>query len=82
MAAQLYCSFSSHTNGTCDFSARFPGKNEFFPLSSHLRQLKVAQTSVRHDSVSEASHCAKNLVENKSQILPSSAWKTRKRRKP
>ena len=35
------------------FLARFPGKNEFFPLSSctkdinsHLRQLKVAQTSV------------------------------------
>ena len=33
--------------------ARFPGKNEFFPLSSctkdiksHLRLLKVAQTSV------------------------------------
>ena len=37
----------------CNLSARFPGKNEFFPLSSctkdiksHLRQLKVAQTSV------------------------------------
>ena len=37
----------------CIFSARFPGRNEFFPLSScnkaiksHLRQLKVAQTSV------------------------------------
>ena len=46
MATQLYRSFSSHSNGTCDFSARFPGKNEFFPLSSHLRQLKVVQTSV------------------------------------
>ena len=56
MAAQLSCSFSSHSNSTCDFSARFPGKNEFFPLSSctrdiksHLRQLKVAQTSVRSE---------------------------------
>ena len=54
--AQLSCSFSSHSNSTCDFSARFPGKNEFFPLSSctrdiksHLRQLKVAQTSVRSE---------------------------------
>ena len=56
MATQLSCSFSSHSNSTCDFSARFPGKNEFFPLSSctrdiksHLRQLKVAQTSVRSE---------------------------------
>ena len=56
MAAQLSCSFSSHSNSTCDFSARFPGKNEFFPLSSctrdiksHLRQLKVTQTSVRSE---------------------------------
>ena len=56
MAAQLSCSFSSHSNSTCDFSARFPGKNEFFPLSSctrdiksRLRQLKVAQTSVRSE---------------------------------
>ena len=56
MAAQLSCSFSSHSNSTCDFLARFPGKNEFFPLSSctrdiksHLRQLKVAQTSVRSE---------------------------------
>ena len=54
LAAQLSCSFSSHSKSTCDFSARFPGKNEFFPLSSCtrdikslLRQLKVAQTSVR-----------------------------------
>ena len=53
MAAQLSCSFASHLSSTCDFSARFPGRNEFFPLSScnkaiksHLRQLKVAQTSV------------------------------------
>ena len=53
MAAQLSCSFASHSNSTCNFSARFPGKNDFFPLSSctkdiksHLRQLKVAQTSV------------------------------------
>ena len=53
MAAQLSCSFSLHSNSTCDFSGRFLGKNEFFPLSSctrdtksHLRQLKVAQTSV------------------------------------
>ena len=53
MAAQLSCSFASHLNSTCNFSARFPGRNEFFPLSScnkaiksHLRQLKVAQTSV------------------------------------
>ena len=53
MAAQLSCSLASHSNSTCDFSARFPGRNEFFPLSScnkaiksHLRQLKVAQTSV------------------------------------
>ena len=52
MAAQLSCSFASHLNSTCNFSARFPGRNEFFPLSScnkaiksHLRQLKVAQTS-------------------------------------
>ena len=56
MAAQLSCSFSSHSKSTCDFSARFPGKNELFPLSSctrdiksHLRQLKVAQTSVRSE---------------------------------
>ena len=56
MAAQLSCSFSSHSISTCDFSARFPGKNEFFPLyfytrdiKSHLRQLKVAQTSVRSE---------------------------------
>ena len=49
MAAQLSCSFSSHSNSTCDFSARFPGKNEFFPLSSHLRQLKVVQTSVKSE---------------------------------
>ena len=53
MAAQFSCSFASHSNSTCSLSARFPGKNEFFPLSSctkdiksHLRQLKVAQTSV------------------------------------
>ena len=53
MAAQLSCSHASHSDSTCNFSARFPGKNEFFPLSSctkdiksHLRQLKVAQTSV------------------------------------
>ena len=53
MAVQLSCSFASHLNSTCNFSARFPGRNEFFPLSScnkaiksHLRQLKVAQTSV------------------------------------
>ena len=52
MAAQL-CSFASHSSSTCNFSARFPGRNEFFPLSSchkdiksYLRQLKVAQTSV------------------------------------
>ena len=101
MAAQLSCSFSSHSNSACDFSARFPGKNEFFPLSSctrdiksHLRQLKVAQTSVRSEKdlilarvglsdemgddmtvhVSEALRCARNLVETKSQIVPSSAW--------
>ena len=56
MAAQLSCSFSSHSNSTCDFSARFPGKNEFFPLSfctkdikSHLRQLRVAQISVESE---------------------------------
>ena len=51
MAAQLSCSFSSHSNSTCDFSARFPGKNEFFPLSfctkdikfvSHLQILLIA----------------------------------------
>ena len=53
MAAQLSCSFASHSKSTCNCSAGFPGKNEFFPLSSctkniksHLRQLKVAQTSV------------------------------------
>ena len=53
MAEQLSCSFTSHSNSTCNLSARFPGKNEFFPLSScmkdiksHLQQLKVAQTSV------------------------------------
>jgi len=52
MAGQLSCSFASHFNSTCNFSARFPGKNESFPLfctkdiKSHLRQLKVAQTSV------------------------------------
>ena len=53
MAAQLSCSFASYSNSACNVSARFPGKNEFFPLStcskdikSHLRQLKVAQTSV------------------------------------
>ena len=53
MAAQLSCSFASHSNSACNLSARFPGKNEFFPLSSctkdirsHLRQLKVSQTSV------------------------------------
>ena len=40
MAAQLSCSFASHSNGTCNLSARFPGKNEFFP---HLRQLKIAK---------------------------------------
>ena len=99
MAAQLSCSFSSHSNSTCDFSARFPGNNEFFPLSSctrdiksRLRQLKIAQTSVRSEkdlilarvgffdemgddmTVSEASHCARNLVETKSQMLLSCAW--------
>ena len=59
MAAQLSCSFASHSKSTCNCSARFPGKNEFFPLSSctkdiksHLRQLKVAQTSV----ISEKAH--------------------------
>ena len=56
MAAQLSCSFSSHSNSTCDFSARSPGKNEFFLLSSltrdiksRLSQLNVAQTSVRSE---------------------------------
>ena len=52
MAGQLSCSFASHFNSTCNFSATFLGKNESFSLSctkdikSHLRQLKVAQTSV------------------------------------
>ena len=53
MVAQLSCSLASHSDSTCNFSKRFPGKNEFFPLSSctkdiksHLRQLKVAKTSV------------------------------------
>ena len=40
MAALLSCLFSSHFNSTCDFSARFPGKNKFSPLSSCTRDIK------------------------------------------
>ena len=40
MAVQLSCSFALHSNSACNFSARFPGKNEFFPLSSCTRDIK------------------------------------------
>ena len=34
MAAQFSCSFASYSKSTCNFSARFPRKNELLPLSS------------------------------------------------
>ena len=56
MSFQLSCSFASYSDARCDISAKYPGGNEFFTLSScekdvksHLRQLKVPQTSVRSE---------------------------------
>ena len=56
MYFQLSCSFASYSDARCDISARYPGGNEFCTLSScekdvksHLRQLKVPQTSVRSE---------------------------------
>ena len=50
----MSCSFVSYSDAKCYISARYPGGNEFFTLfscekdvKSHLRQLKVPQTSVR-----------------------------------
>ena len=53
---QLSCSLVSYSDAKCDVSAKYPGGNEFFTLfscekdvKSHLRQLKVPQTSVRSE---------------------------------
>ena len=79
MAAQLSCSFASHSNSACNFSARFPGKHDFFfPLSSctndiksHLRQLKVVQTSaVSEKDLNLARERLFNLEGNNMTVCP------------
>ena len=51
--AQLSCSFSIYCGSKCDFSSRWPGRQQLMPLSScedsvreHLREAKVSQTCV------------------------------------
>ena len=51
--AQLSCSFWTYCGCKCDFSSRWPGRQQLIPLSScadnvreHLREVKVSQTCV------------------------------------
>ena len=51
--ASLSCSFATFSENKCDRSPRYPGVTEFFPLTScqkdiksHLRTVKVSQTSI------------------------------------
>ena len=53
MAENLSCSFASFSDHKCDISPRYPGIKEYFPVTSctkdgrsHLRQVKVSQTTV------------------------------------
>jgi len=53
MSGDLSCSFSQFSHNICGVSPRYPGYNAFFPLhscikdiKSHLRQVKLAQSSV------------------------------------
>ena len=53
MAESLSCSFASFSDHKCDISPRYPGIKEYFPVTSctkdvrsHLRQVKVSQTTV------------------------------------
>jgi len=51
--AQLPCSFANLCGSNCDFSSRWPGRQQLIPLNScvdsvkeHLREVKVSQTCV------------------------------------
>ena len=51
--AQLSCSFATYRGSECDFSSRWPGRQQLIPLDScadsikeHLRDMKVSQTCV------------------------------------
>ena len=51
--AQLSCSFATYCGSKCDFSSRWPGRQQLIPLNScadnvkeHLREVKVFQTCV------------------------------------
>ena len=51
--AQLSCSFTTCCRSKCDFSSRWPGRQQLIPLNScadsvkeHLREVKVSQTCV------------------------------------
>ena len=53
MAENLSCSFVLFSVHKCDISPRYPGVKQYFPLTScikevksHLRQVKVSQTTV------------------------------------
>ena len=51
--AQLSCSFATYCGSKCDFSSRWPGRQQLIALNScadsvkeHLREVKVSQTCV------------------------------------
>ena len=51
--AQLSCSFATYCGNECDFTSRWPGRQQLIPLNScvdsikeHLRDVKVSQTCV------------------------------------
>ena len=56
--AQFSCSFWTYCGSKCDFSSRWPGRQQLMPLSScaddvreHLREVKVSQTCVVSEKV-------------------------------